>query len=174
MPADVAEMNTKALTSAALAGFLRPLLSDSVNMVSAPNVAKERGISVEETTRGEEGAYQTYMRFTVVTERQTRSVAGTVFSDGKPRIIQVKGINMEAELTSEMLYVTNQDKPGFIGRFGQLLGDSDVNIATFNLGRAAGGRRHLPHRDRRHGDGRASRKGSRAADGRGRTHRLTF
>jgi D-3-phosphoglycerate dehydrogenase / 2-oxoglutarate reductase len=132
---EVAEMNTQALTSAALAGFLRPLLSESVNMVSAPAMAKERGISVEETRRGEEGAYQTYMRFTVVTERQTRSVAGTVFSNGQPRVIQIKGIDMEAELTAHMLYVTNDDKPGFIGRLGQLMGDADVNIATFNLGR---------------------------------------
>jgi D-3-phosphoglycerate dehydrogenase / 2-oxoglutarate reductase len=132
---EVSEMNTKALTAAALAGFLRPLLSESVNMVSATSLARERGIAVEETRRGGEGAYQTYVRFTVVTERQTRSVAGTVFSGGSPRIIQVKGINMEAELTPHMLYVSNQDKPGFIGHLGQLLGEAGVNIATFNLGR---------------------------------------
>jgi D-3-phosphoglycerate dehydrogenase len=128
-------MNTAALTSTALAGVLRPLLSDGVNMVSAPVMAKERGIAVEEVRRGVGGAYQTYMRFTVITERQERSVAGTVFSGGKPRIIQVKGINMEAELAPHMLYVTNRDKPGFIGQFGQVLGEAGVNIATFNLGR---------------------------------------
>ena len=136
---EIAEMNTAALTSAALAGVLRPLLSDSVNMVSATEVAKERGIAVEEVRRGGGGAYQTYMRFGVVTERQERSVAGTVFSDGKPRVIQVKGINMEAELSPHMLYVTNHDRPGFIGQFGQLLGDAEVNIATFNLGRDRAG-----------------------------------
>ena len=132
---EVANLNTAALTSAALAGVLKPLLSDSVNMVSAPTLAKERGITVEEVRRGEEGAYQTYMRLSVVTERQERSVAGTVFSNGAARIIQVKGINMEAELTAHMLYVTNHDKPGFIGNFGQLMGDLGVNIATLNLGR---------------------------------------
>ena len=110
---EIAEMNTAALTSAAIAGVLRPLLSDGVNMVSAIEVARERGIEIEEVRRSVGGAYQTYMRFGVVTERQERSVAGTVFSDGKPRIIQVKGINMEAELAPHMLYVTNQDKPGF-------------------------------------------------------------
>ncbi|MGI9425373.1 MAG: phosphoglycerate dehydrogenase [Hyphomicrobiaceae bacterium] len=136
---EIAEMNTAALTSAALAGALRPLLSDGVNMVSAPEVAKERGIEVEEVRRGVGGAYHTYMRFGVVTERQERSVAGTVFSDGKPRIIQVKGINMEAELSPHMLYITNEDKPGFIGQFGQLMGDAGVNIATFNLGRDRAG-----------------------------------
>jgi D-3-phosphoglycerate dehydrogenase len=132
---EIAEMNVKALTSAALAGLLRPMLSESVNMVSAPTLVRDRGISVEEVRRGEEGAYQTYMRLTVVTERQERSVAGTVFSNGQPRLIQVKGINMEAELTPHMLYITNNDKPGFIGSLGRVLGDAGVNIATLNLGR---------------------------------------
>ena len=130
----VSEMNTKALMSAALAGLLRPQLQ-TVNMVSAPAVARDRGIVVEELKRDQHGIYDSYMRLTVVTDRQERSVAGTVFSDGKPRIIQVKGINMETELRSHMLFVTNQDRPGFIGRLGTTLGNSGVNIATFTLGR---------------------------------------
>ncbi|MBD1547334.1 phosphoglycerate dehydrogenase [Roseibium aggregatum] len=134
----VAELNTKALTSAALSGLLTPLLQ-TVNMVSAPIVARDRGIQVEEVRREQKGAYETYIRLTVVTERQERSVAGTVFADGKPRIIQVKGINMEAELGPHMLYITNEDKPGFIGHLGMELGNSSVNIATFNLGRTAPG-----------------------------------
>ena len=131
---DVAEMNTKALTAAALAGLLRPQLAD-INMVSAVAMSRERGLKIDEITRGEEGAYQTYMRLTVDTEGGERSVAGTVFSDGRPRIIQIKGIGMEAELAPNMLYITNLDKPGFIGRFGSLMGDTGVNIATLNLGR---------------------------------------
>src|SRR5688572_15894371 len=134
----VGEMNARALTAAALAGFLQPQLQ-SVNMVSAPAYAKERGIRIAETRRGQHGAYESYIRLTVVTERQERSVAGTVFSDGKPRIIQIKGINMEAELSSRMLYITNHDKPGFIGRLGTLLGERGHNIATFHLGRQAAG-----------------------------------
>ncbi|MYZ48056.1 phosphoglycerate dehydrogenase [Propylenella binzhouense] len=130
----VADMNTRALTAAALAGFLTPQLQ-TVNMVSAPAYAKERGIRVEETRREQAGAYESYMRLTVVTERQERSVAGTVFSDGKPRVIQIKGINMEAELTERMLYITNRDKPGFIGRLGTTLGEAGVNIAGMQLGR---------------------------------------
>jgi len=131
---EIADLNTKALSSAALAGVLRPMLQD-VNMVSALAMAKERGIGIVETTRGQEGAYESYMRLTVITERQERSVAGTVFSDGKPRIIQVKGINMEAELGPNMLYTTNADKPGYIGALGTLFGEAGVNVATFNLGR---------------------------------------
>jgi len=127
-------MNTRALTSAALAGVLRPLLQD-VNMVSAPVIAKERGIMVEEVRRGQEGAYETYMRVSVKTERQERSVAGTVFSDGKPRIIQINKIQMDAEFAPHLLYTENADKPGHIGALGTLLGNEQMNIGTFNLGR---------------------------------------
>ena len=134
----VADMNIDALTAAALTGLLTPQLQ-TVNMVSAPIVAKERGMKVEEIRREQQGAYETYIRLTVSTERQKRSVAGTVFSDGKPRIIQVKGINMEAELGPHMIYITNEDRPGFIGELGTALGSSGVNIATFNLGRQAAG-----------------------------------
>lgn len=131
---DVAEMNTRALTCALLAGMLRPILSE-VNMVNAPVLAAERGIAVDEIRQSKRGVYDTYVRLTVKTERQERSVAGTVFSDGKPRIIQIKGISMEADLGPHMLYVTNEDKPGFIGALGTTLGDSQINIATFHLGR---------------------------------------
>jgi D-3-phosphoglycerate dehydrogenase len=108
-------------------------------MVSAPIMARERGIAVEETRREQEGAYGSYIRLTVKTDRQERAVAGTVFSNGRPRLIQIKGINMEAELGPHMLYITNKDKPGFIGRLGTLLGAENVNIATFNLGRTGPG-----------------------------------
>jgi D-3-phosphoglycerate dehydrogenase len=135
---EVSEMNTKALTSALLAGLLRPILTE-VNMVNAPVVARDRGIAVDEVRQSQRGAYETYVRLTVKTERQERSVAGTVFSDGRPRIIQIKGIDMEGGFAENMLYVTNIDRPGFVGKIGNLLGSKNLNIATFNLGRAAPG-----------------------------------
>ncbi len=131
---EVAKLNVKPLTAAAIAGVLRPLLSD-VNMVSAGAIAKDRGMVVEEVTRGHDGAYESYVRVTVKTAGQERSVAGTVFSDGRPRIIQVKGIEMEAQFYPHMLYVTNSDKPGFIGKVGALMGEVGINIARLNLGR---------------------------------------
>jgi D-3-phosphoglycerate dehydrogenase len=134
----VAGLKIKALTASAIAGLLRPLLQD-VNVVSAPVVAKERGIVVEETTRAAEGDYESLMTLSVITERQERSVSGTVFHDGKPRIVAIKGIKVDAEFAPSMIYVTNDDKPGFIGRFASLLGDAGVNIATFALGRDAQG-----------------------------------
>jgi D-3-phosphoglycerate dehydrogenase len=134
----VAALNTKPLTAAAIAGVLRPLLSE-VNMVSAATIAKERGMMVEETTKGRDGAFDAYMKLTVVTDKYERSVAGTVFGDRKPRFIQVRDIDMEFETSAHMLFVRNSDKPGFIGALGTLLGNSGVNIATFNLGRERAG-----------------------------------
>jgi D-3-phosphoglycerate dehydrogenase len=131
---DVAELNSKALTAAALTGVLSALLSE-VNMVSAPIHAKERGIMVEEVTRTQEGAFESYVRLTIKADKLERSVAGTVFGDSHPRVIQVRDINMEFEFAPHMLYIRNADKPGFIGRFGTLMGEAGVNIATLNLGR---------------------------------------
>jgi D-3-phosphoglycerate dehydrogenase len=134
----VAQMNTKALTSAAVAGLLRPMLQD-VNVVSAPIIAKERGIVVEETRRDAAGDYDSLVTVTVVTDQQTRSVSGTVYADDRPRVIDIKGIRMDAEFGPSMLYVTNQDKPGFVGRFATLLAEAGINIATFHLGRESAG-----------------------------------
>jgi D-3-phosphoglycerate dehydrogenase len=134
----VAQMKTKALTSAALAGLLRPMLGD-VNVVSAPVVAKERGMVIEETTREAVGDYDSLITVTVTTERQTRHVSGTVVADGRPRIVNIKGIRMDAEFGPSMIYITNLDKPGFIGKFSSTLGDAGINIATFHVGREAPG-----------------------------------
>ncbi len=135
---EVARMNTRALSSAAIAGLLRPMLQD-INVVSAPGVAKDRGIVVEETTREGDCDYESLITVTVVTEKQSRSVAGTVFADGRPRIVNIKGIRMDAEFGPSMLYITNLDKPGFIGHFSSTLGDAGINIATFHVGREAPG-----------------------------------
>lgn len=133
-----AELNQRALTQAALAGLLKPALAD-VNMVNAPVIARERGIKVSETRRAQEGVFEGYIKITAHLEGSTRRAAGTVFSDGRPRLIQVKDINLDAEFAPHMLYVVNQDRPGFIGRLGTLLGDADVNIASFALGRSVPG-----------------------------------
>ncbi len=129
-----AQMNTKALISAALAGLIRPQVAD-VNMVSAPIMVKERGIIVAEVKRDKSGVFDGYIKLTVKTEHMTRSIAGTCFSDGKPRFIQIKGINLDAEVGQHMLYTTNADAPGIIGLLGTVCGENGVNIANFQLGR---------------------------------------
>jgi D-3-phosphoglycerate dehydrogenase len=130
----VAEQKTRAITAAAVAGLLRPFLQD-VNAISAPTVAKERGIVVEEVTRAASSDYESLITLKAMTARSEISAAGTVFHDGKPRIVCIGDISVEAEFAPSMIYVTNEDRPGFIGRFAGLLGEADVNIATFALGR---------------------------------------
>ena len=134
----VAQMKTRALTSAAVAGFLRPMLQD-VNVVSAPIVAKERGIIVEEVTREVAHDYESLITVTVETDNGPRSISGTVFADARPRIVNIKGIRMDAEFGPSMVYITNLDKPGFIGKFSGTMGDAGINIATFHVGREAPG-----------------------------------
>ena len=134
----VAAMNLAALNCGVVAGIMKKANPD-VNMVSAPVVAKERGIKISTTNQDKSGAFDGYIKVTVVTEKRERSIAGTVFSDGKPRFIQIKGINIDAKVGSHMLYTTNQDVPGVIGTLGRTLGEAGVNIANFTLGRAAPG-----------------------------------
>jgi D-3-phosphoglycerate dehydrogenase len=133
-----AKMNTAALNAAAVAGIMKATNPD-VNMVSAPVMAKDRGIDIATTTQSKTGVFDAYIKLTVVTEHRERSIAGTVFSDGKPRFIQIKGINIDAEVGRHMLYTTNRDVPGIIGTLGQTMGDNGVNIANFTLGRSERG-----------------------------------
>jgi D-3-phosphoglycerate dehydrogenase len=131
----VAEMNLEALNCSAIAGIMKRVNPD-VNMVSAPLIAKERGIKISTTNQAKSGAFDGYIKVTVVTGTRERSIAGTVFSDGKPRFIQIKGINIDAEIGAHMVYTTNEDVPGIIGALGQTMGSHGVNIANFTLGRA--------------------------------------
>ncbi|MWB76700.1 phosphoglycerate dehydrogenase [Pseudooceanicola sp. 216_PA32_1] len=134
----VAQMNLAALNCSVIAGIMKKANPD-VNMVSAPVVAQERGIKISTTNQNKSGAFDGYIKVTVVTEKRERSIAGTVFSDGKPRFIQIKGINIDAEVGPHMLYTTNKDVPGVIGTLGRTLGENGANIANFTLGRATAG-----------------------------------
>jgi D-3-phosphoglycerate dehydrogenase / 2-oxoglutarate reductase len=133
-----AALNTRPLTAAVLAGLMTPVMV-GINMVNAPVAAREHGIEVAETVHDRDSEYQTLVRVTVETDQLARSVAGTLFAGSRPRIVEIKGIKVEADFAPHMLYVTNQDKPGFIGRFGATLAGAGINIATFHLGRASQG-----------------------------------
>ena len=134
----VAGMNLKALDAAVVAGIMKASQPD-MNMVSAPVVAKERGIQISTTSQDKSGVFDGYIKVTVVSESKERSIAGTCFSDGKPRFIQIKGINIDAEVGEHMLYTTNADVPGIIGTLGTLLGQHGANVANFTLGRSKAG-----------------------------------
>lgn len=133
-----ADLNAKPLTSAVLTGFLRQQ-TDTVNMVNAPLLARDRGIEVREVRTEREGDYHTLLRVSVRTADGERSVAGTLFGDQAARLVELFGIKVEADLAGPMLYVVNEDAPGFIGRLGTTLGDAGVNIGTFHLGRRQAG-----------------------------------
>ncbi|MEO5586575.1 MAG: phosphoglycerate dehydrogenase [Novosphingobium sp.] len=132
------ELNIKPIAAAVLSGFLR-VQSDTVNMVNAPYLAKERGIEVREIKTEREGDYHTLVRVSVKTDAGERSVAGTLFNNKEPRLVELFGIKVESDLAGPMMYIVNEDAPGFIGRIGTLLGENGINIGTFNLGRHAAG-----------------------------------
>ncbi|WP_394198835.1 phosphoglycerate dehydrogenase [Litoreibacter albidus] len=134
----VSQMNLEALNCAGIAGIMKATNPD-VNMVSAQVIAKERGVKISTTTQDKSGVFDGYVKLTVVTDKRERSIAGTVFSDGKPRFIQIKGINIDAEIGEHMVYTTNKDVPGIIGTLGQTMGENGVNIANFTLGRESSG-----------------------------------
>ena len=133
-----AQLSQKPITSAVLAGLMQ-VYSATVNMVNAPHLARERGLDVREVRHDREGDYHTLLRVTATTPNGDRSVAGTLFGNAAPRLVEIFGIRVEAELTGEMIYIVNDDQPGFIGRLGTALGQAGVNIGTFNLGRRAAG-----------------------------------
>jgi D-3-phosphoglycerate dehydrogenase len=133
-----AQLNIKPITGAVLCGLMRRY-SDTVNMVNAPYLAKERGLDVREVRHDREGDYHTMLRVTVKTESGERSVAGTLFGNASPRLVELFGVKVEADLEGDMLYIVNEDAPGFIGRLGSTLGEAKVNIGTFHLGRQEAG-----------------------------------
>jgi D-3-phosphoglycerate dehydrogenase / 2-oxoglutarate reductase len=133
-----AQLNIKPITGAVLAGLMRRY-SDTVNMVNAPFLAKERGLDVREVRHDREGVYHTLIRVTVQTSTGERSVAGTLFGNSSPRLVELFGVNVEADLAGDMLYIVNEDAPGFIGRLGSTLGEAGINIGTFHLGRQQAG-----------------------------------
>jgi D-3-phosphoglycerate dehydrogenase len=129
-----AALNQKPITSAVLAGLMGTY-SQSVNMVNAPVLAKERGLDVREVRHDREGDYHTLLAVEVETSKGPRRVAGTLFGNKAPRLVELFGVEVEAELDGSMLYIVNTDAPGFIGKLGTALGQAGINIATFNLGR---------------------------------------
>ena len=133
-----AALNQKPITGAVLAGLMQ-VFSDTVNMVNAPTLARDRGLDVREVRHDREGDYHTLLRVAVMTPEGRRSVAGTLFGAGAPRLVDMFGVGIEAELAGDMLYIANEDKPGFIGRLGTTLAEAGVNIATFHLGRREAG-----------------------------------
>jgi len=135
---EAAEVGTHLLRSAVLAGALNAVLDEKVNVVNAPAIAAARGLRVEEETRRRGHGFPNTLEVAVLTGVAGETglvVEGAVFVDGTPRLLQIDGIPVEAQLEGTILYISNRDEPGVVGQVGSALGKLGVNIATFNLGR---------------------------------------
>jgi D-3-phosphoglycerate dehydrogenase / 2-oxoglutarate reductase len=132
---EVSQLNTHPLTAVALASLMRPLMPD-VNMVSAPAILKQKGTPLTESRRETSPIYGSLIRIKVLTGGRWRTLAGVV-NAGSAKIVEVKGMALEADFHPVMLLINNLDKPGFIGALGTILGQANINIATFHLGRQA-------------------------------------
>jgi D-3-phosphoglycerate dehydrogenase len=133
-----AELNIKPITGSVLTGLMGTW-SATVNMVNAPYLAKERGLDVREIRSSQEGDYHTLLAVTIATDHGPMRVEGTLFGNRAPRLVNIFGIPVEADLNGQMIYIVNTDAPGFIGALGTKLGENGINIATFNLGRRDAG-----------------------------------
>lgn len=134
----VAGLNVKPLSAIAMASLLGVAL-EGVNMVSAPAVAKARGIATTESKTDSAGDFLTAVTIKVQTSAGALEVTGTLFGGGQGRIVSIDGVPIEAALTPHMLLVRNKDKPGLIGGVGTILSEAKINIADFRLGRVAAG-----------------------------------
>ncbi len=130
---EITQLNTKPMTASALAGLLKSAMPD-VNMVSAPVLAKERGIGLTESYAEQAERADSLIRLTVETKERKFAIVGTIYR-GEPRIVRLFGVPMDAAFSKHMLYIRNDDRPGFVGKLGNLLGDAKINIATFSMGR---------------------------------------
>jgi D-3-phosphoglycerate dehydrogenase / 2-oxoglutarate reductase len=139
------------LASAALAGLFRVILSEPVTPVNARAVAAQRGIELIESRSSRPRPFTNLLSVKLHTSAGERWVEGAVFEDGRPRLVLVDGVPVEAPLEGELVVIRNADQPGVIGEVGTVLGAAGVNIGSFSLGRDAGGAVGVISVDRREG-----------------------
>ncbi len=132
----VSNLNHKPITTTVLKGLLDPILQDQVNLVNAPVLAEQRRIEVRENTRKGAGEFTTRIRVSLTTEKSSWVLDGTIVNE-LPRIVGMNGIELDFVPRGRLLFMTNKDQPGLIGRIGTILGESGINIAGFQLGREA-------------------------------------
>ncbi len=133
---DFGETDATIIRNAALSGLLNCFLSQKANVVNASQIARERAIGLHEVRRGR-AHFSDSIKLSLKTEEGERTVEGAVFPDGSPRLVSIDGIYIESYLGGSLLYVTNKDVPGVIGRLGTVLGENGINISNFALGRGS-------------------------------------
>jgi D-3-phosphoglycerate dehydrogenase len=129
----IADMNTQLVRNAGLAGVLARSTSQKPNIVNALAIASGRGLAVDER-RETRGSYTDSLQLELETDRGSTLVEGALIL-GKPRLVQVDGITIEAALSGHLTFMKNRDVPGVIGHVGTVMGRNSINIANFTLGR---------------------------------------
>jgi len=124
------------IAASAAAGVLRPILSSGVSIVNARAAARARGIDIVESRSSRSRHFTSLLSIKLRTDAGERWVEGTVFEPNSPRLVSVRGVEVEAPLGGTMLIIANDDQPGVIGEVGTILGRHGVNIANFALGRS--------------------------------------
>ena len=135
----VESRGVEVIAASAAAGVLRPILSSGVSIVNARAAARARGIDIVESRSSRSRHFTSLLSIKLRTDAGERWVEGTVFEPNSPRLVSVRGVDVEAPLGGTMLIIANDDQPGVIGEVGTILGRHRVNIASFALGRSETG-----------------------------------
>jgi D-3-phosphoglycerate dehydrogenase len=135
----ITESKTELIRNAAIKGILNVAVQDKANLVNAASLASERGLTVteERKPKASTGGAGSVLSISIKTQEQTHVVKGAVLREDTPRLLHVDGIDIEAPLEQNLIYLRNQDVPGVIGKVGTILGKHGINIANFSLGRRA-------------------------------------
>jgi D-3-phosphoglycerate dehydrogenase len=133
---EVAQHPTAPLSAAVLKGVLGNFLAEPVNEVSAPALARERGLSLTEVKTSDTPDFASLLTVKLRCGKDVSTeVAGTIVGKREPRLVRVDKFELEAVPEGAMLVMHNDDKPGVIGNVGRTLGEAQVNIAQFALSR---------------------------------------
>lgn len=132
---DITQYDLSPLTMSLVKGILSPILKETVNFINATSLAKERGIKIQEAKTSKEEEFVNLVQLEVKTDKETRTVSGTLSANKQPRIVKIDDYYVEVSPVGEMIMIQNQDKPGIIGNLGTLVGKHNINIAAMTFGR---------------------------------------
>ena len=135
---ETVDLNTNLIANAIIVGILKPILCEGVNVINARKILDERGILLIESRSNRVRSYSNLISVRLKTDRREEWIEGTILSQDNLRLVAVDGIDIEAPLHGTILFIRNNDTPGVIGQIGTLLGNNDINIANFALGRSEG------------------------------------
>jgi len=136
----ITEWKTELIRNAAIKGILNVVVEEKANLVNAASLASARGLAVREERKpkASTGGAGSVLSISIRTQKGEHVVKGAVLREDTPRLLQVDGIDIEAPLEQNLIYMRNLDVPGVIGKVGTILGKHGINIANFSLGRRSG------------------------------------